>query len=81
MPGTRSAARESAIASAIRGARVDDDRSASVATHTHTDHAAGMGRGARALHLDENLDIRGRCVSIGISIALLAVVLVSLVAL
>ena len=52
-----------------------------MATHTRTDHAAGMGRGARALHLDENLDIRGRCVSIGISIALLAVVLVSLVAL
>ena len=52
-----------------------------MATHTHTDRASGTGRGARGLHLDENLDIRGRCVSIGISIALLAVVLVSLLAL
>ena len=52
-----------------------------MATHTHSDHATGMGRGARALHLDENVDIRGRCVSIGISIALLAIVLVSLIAL
>jgi hypothetical protein len=60
---------------------VDDDWSASVATHTHSDRASGLGRGARALPLDENLDIRGRCVSIGISIALLVAALVTLVAL
>ncbi|MGZ8177606.1 hypothetical protein ACXVUM_06700 [Williamsia sp. SKLECPSW1] len=51
-----------------------------MAAHTHDDPPAGFGRRARALHRDENLDVRGRCVSIGISIALLAVVLVSLIA-
>ncbi|GAA2060817.1 hypothetical protein [Williamsia deligens] len=52
-----------------------------MATTTHNDHASGVGRQGRGLHLDENLDIRGRCVSIGISIAVLVVVLVSLLAL
>lgn len=51
-----------------------------MAIHAHHDHATGMARRARALHLDESTDIRGRCVSIALSIAVLALVLVSLIA-
>ncbi|MGJ0118531.1 hypothetical protein ACQ7HM_04920 [Williamsia sp. MIQD14] len=49
-----------------------------MATHTHSDPHRNLGRRAASAVHDDNVDIRGRCVAISISIAALVVVLVAL---